>query len=491
MQQRILKRTGLLQLKHAIVINHSDLWSRFDCDQVFINHDYRIMHLQDDMKLRYFYETDFFDHPDEKHIIVIEESAFRIPYDIAHAIPVINLSYETLFPMLDASALEAMPGLDYDHLSFVADRAAVRSRDRQETISFCTTIMNSPGWSSDYAEKLLDDAFSQSQNAVTHREWMRVIRLFGKASMYEHSGVTLSDYQKKREYIEQAFEQWVGQKYAGLHGVSDMKRPVLLSKVNDFIRKGNDKIALLLMDGMSFEDFYTIQRESVSAPFTYDVEASFSFFPTVTSVARQCVFSGKLPKDLADPFTMGNEEKEWREYWKNHGYKDHEILFYKGEDPDITPQTKVVGIVIDICDKLMHDELQGLDGLLQGISNWMKDGELIRLISSLHEKGFTLYMTADHGNTATIAEGRFTKPGILADPASRRAVVYQSFADPLELKKFTTTQYAGTYLPDGYTAYLFTEGTCYGTPGKEYVTHGGMTLEEAVVPFVKIGAYHG
>lgn len=156
MQQRILKRTGLLQLKHAIVINHSDLWSRFDCDQIFINHDYRIMHLQDDMKLRYFYETGFFDRPDEKHIIVIEENAFRIPYDIAHAIPVINLSYEILFPMLDASALEAMPGLDYDHLSFVADRAAVRSRDRQETISFCTTIMNSPGWSSDYAEKLLD-----------------------------------------------------------------------------------------------------------------------------------------------------------------------------------------------------------------------------------------------------------------------------------------------------------------------------------------------
>jgi len=151
---------------------------------------------------------------------------------------------------------------------------------------------------------------------------MHVIKLFGKASMFEHSGVMLANFREKRESIEKSFVQWIEAKYAGLHGVSDLRRPVLLSKVNDFIRKGNNKIALLLMDGMSFEDFYSIQRESVSAPFTYDVEASFSFFPTVTSVARQCVFSGKLPKELNDPFSMGNEEEEWREYWRNHGYKD-------------------------------------------------------------------------------------------------------------------------------------------------------------------------
>lgn len=491
MQQRILKRTGLLRLRQAIVVNHSALWNRFDCDQAFIDHDYQILHLQDDMKLRYFFETDYRDKPDEKHIIVISEKTIPIPYDIAKEIPVIELSYNTLFPMFDASALESMPGLDYDHLAFIADRAGIYNRDYRETIHFCSTELNTPSWAAEYAEKLLDDAFLQSKSASTHREWMSLIKSFGKASMFEHSGVVLTDFREKRECIEQSFVQWIEEKYAGLHGISDLRRPVLLSKVNDFIRKGNKKIALLLMDGMSFEDFYSIQRESVSAPFTYEVESSFSFFPTVTSVARQCVFSGKLPKELNDPFSMGNEEKEWREYWRNHGYKDHEIVFFKGEEPNITPQTKIVGIVIDICDKLMHDELQGLDGLLQGISNWMKDGALIRLISSLHEHGFAVYMTADHGNTATIAEGKFTKPGVLADPASRRAVVYQSFADPIELQKFTTTQYSGTYLPEGYTAYLFTEGTCYGTPGKEYVTHGGMTLEEAVVPFVKIGEYHG
>ena len=40
-------------------------------------------------------------------------------------------------------------------------------------------------------------------------------------------------------------------------------------------------------------------------------------------------------------------------------------------------------------------------------------------------------------------------------------------------------------------AYMFNADSCYGDSGKEYITHGGMTLEEAVVPFVRIGERNG
>ena len=113
------------------------------------------------------------------------------------------------------------------------------------------------------------------------------------------------------------------------------------------------------------------------------------------------------------------------------------------------------------------------------------------MIKNLLKNGFAVYMTADHGNTSATAQGRFMKPGLLAEPASRRAVIYQSFADAIELAKFTTVRYSGSYLPKEATAYLFEPGTCYGDKGKEYITHGGMTLEEAVVPFIRIGEYNG
>ena len=130
-------------------------------------------------------------------------------------------------------------------------------------------------------------------------------------------------------------------------------------------------------------------------------------------------------------------------------------------------------------------------GLQQGLENWAKNLHLVHLLKLLQKQEFAIYMTADHGNTSAIAEGRFQKPGVLAEPASRRAVIYKSFTDAQELNKFTTEQYSGTYLPQGFTAYLFDAGTSYGDRGKEYITHGGMTLEEAVVPFIRIGEYNG
>ena len=202
-------------------------------------------------------------------------------------------------------------------------------------------------------------------------------------------------------------------------------------------------------------------------------------------------FLRELPEEHIKPFCLDNEDKQWFEWWQAHGYKKHEIAFFKHEAPNIDPQVKVVGIVVDICDHLLHNEVQGLDGLQQGIENWAAHGALVKLISDLQWRGFAVFMTSDHGNTSAIAEGRFTKPGVLADPVSRRAVIYQSFADALELDKFSTLRYSGSYLPEGYTAYLFEDGKCYGNSGTEYITHGGMTLEETVVPFVRIGDFYG
>lgn len=90
----------------------------------------------------------------------------------------------------------------------------------------------------------------------------------------------------------------------------------------------------------------------------------------------------------------------------------------------------------------MHDELQGLDGLLYGIETWTKNGHLAKLVADLLSRGFSVYITSDHGNTSAIAEGRFQKPGVLAEPASRRAVIYQSYTDAIELEKYTTERYS-------------------------------------------------
>lgn len=491
MQKRIFSRTGILRMNQSILLDMDSLWRRFGCEEKAVAEGYEVVHFDDDMKLRRYYEFECQDQPDVRRIMVIDRGALYVPIDIAKQVPVIKLSLQGLFPTMNCDVLTELPGLDFDHLAFIADQLPLQKMDKQQTWKFCTESLRTAAYAEPYANALLDEAVSLAEAAVSHRDWTPVAISYGKAAMFQHSGVVLRGFYKKQQQIEAEFVKWIEAKYSMLSSVVDRKRPVLLSKVNDFIRKGNDKIALIVMDGMSFENFFTIQRMLEHEPFTYDVQASFSFFPTVTSVARQSIFSGKLPQEHSKPFSLENEEKQWFAYWREHGYRDQEIAFFKEEEPEIPIQTKIVGIVVNICDDLMHDELQGLSGLQQGIENWAKNMHLVKLLQKLQDRGFAVYMTADHGNTSAVAEGRFVKPGVLAEPASRRAVIYQSFADAIELDKFTTERYSGTYLPEGYTAYLFDAGTSYGDRGKEYITHGGMTLEEAVVPFVRIGAYHG
>ena len=491
MRQRILQKTGVLNTCQTIIVDQVGLWNRFDCDQAAINHDYSIIHINDDMKLRRFFEFECNGFPEKKIIIIIDHLGFYIPYDICKALRTVHLSYETVFPNLNSNVLAKLPGLDFDHLALVSDQVAFAKMNEKETYHLCTELLYTAKWATPYGNKLMDIAVSSAQSVVSHKDWTCIAKAYGKAACFQHAGIPLASFEEKRKLIEDSFVEWIEKKYALLSGTVDKDRPVLLSKVNSFIKRGNDKIALILMDGMSFENFYTIQRALICEKFTYQIESSFSFFPTVTSVARQSVFSGKLPMEHTKPFSLDNEEKQWIEYWIEQGYKKHEIGFYKTETPEISSQIKVAGIIINICDDLMHDELQGMLGLQQGLENWTKNLHLVHLLDFLYKEGFAVFMTADHGNTSAVAEGRFQKPGVLAEPASRRAVIYQSFTDAIELDKFTTERYSGTYLPKGYTAYLFDQGTSYGERGKEYITHGGMTLEEAVVPFIKIGEYNG
>lgn len=491
MRNRIFSQTGVLRIDRSIVMDRDSLWRNFGCEEDAGAAGYEVEYFDDSMKLRRYYEWDCQDRPDAKRIMVVCGASFHVPYDIAGRYTVIDLSFQTIFPMFDSALLSALPGLDFDHLAFIADSLPPRRMDRAETSRFIREELNAPRWAKGYAEALLDRAVALACAASSHRNWTGVAIAFGKASLFQHSGVTLDDYAAKRGQIESKFVEWIRAKYDLLSGSVDTKRPILLSRVNDFIRKSGHKVALIVMDGMSFENFFAIRRASAGASFSYDVQASFSFFPTVTSVARQSIFSGKLPLEHARPFSLDHEEKQWYAWWQAQGYRNHEIAFLKGEAPEIPDQAKVVGIVVDICDQLMHSEIQGLDGLRQGIENWSARGALAALIRELQGRGFAVFMTSDHGNTAAVAQGRFTKPGVLAEPASRRAVIYQSFADAIELEKFSVMRYTGTYLPEGYTAYLFEEGKCYGDRGREYITHGGMTLEETVVPFVRIGAYDG
>lgn len=488
MQDKIINLIGLQLYSKIIVIDSDHLWTRNDCDNSFTISEWKIKHVSDEMELRHYYECVVQNQQEDKYIIVIDNEGVYIPADIEKVFYLQKISYSLIFPTLDSGVIRELPGLDFARILTYAGMIEFHHLTREATMKFCTkTIYEDPK----YAIEQLRKAEELAKQATTHRDWNEIAQLYGQAAHFQHSVKKIDGFNELRLSIETRFKDWIFAKYNSLSGSVDKQRPVLLSKTADFIRKESSKVALIVMDGMSFENFYAIKEYFIKEPIEFQILSSFSFLPTVTSVARQSIFSGQLPRENTKPFSLDYEEKQWRNYWKTAGLKYNEIGFYRSDEPDYNSHMKAIGIVINICDDLMHAELQGLTGLNQGLNNWLDTGKLKNLLYNLIAESFSIYMTSDHGNTSAIAQGRFLKPGLLAESASRRAVIYQSFDDAPELKKFTTIKYNGKYLPDGYDTYLFDVDVCYGDKDKEYITHGGMTIEEVIVPFVRIGEYDG
>jgi hypothetical protein len=64
--------------------------------------------------------------------------------------------------------------------------------------------------------------------------------------------------------------------------------------------------------------------------------------------------------------------------------------------------------------------------------------------------------------------------------------VLKDFADKHELIDQYATEYPGHYLDKSYTYYVCEPGVSYDSKCEKVMTHGGMTIDEVIVPFVRI-----
>jgi len=96
-------------------------------------------------------------------------------------------------------------------------------------------------------------------------------------------------------------------------------------------------------------------------------------------------------------------------------------------------------------------------------------------------------LASDHGNVPAVGAGS-PKEGSLVESAGSRARVY---SDPA-LRAQTAQQcpnaieWTDTGLPPGYHALLAGGLTAFAAKDEQVITHGGMAIEEVVVPFVRV-----
>ncbi len=140
-----------------------------------------------------------------------------------------------------------------------------------------------------------------------------------------------------------------------------------------------------------------------------------------------------------------------------------------------------------MVDEIVHGAVLGKEGVAKLIETWCNSGFLTRLFSLLLDKGFHVYLTADHGNVEAIGQGR-PKQGDAPEQRGERVRIYRS--ETLAAESAATN--ANTYrlhtpgLPANFLPLFATGRGAFMPSGEHAVVHGGISVEELIVPFVKI-----
>lgn len=297
---------------------------------------------------------------------------------------------------------------------------------------------------------------------------------------------------------------WVAAKhYADLILQPVTKGPVMVHHIPRFLRhrraSGEAKIALLVFDGLAFDQWIQIRERLIASAkrFVFEENTAFAWLPTVTSVSRQALFSGLKPREFDDSIDRTDKEEAlWKTFWQNEGVNPNEVMYRRAlrnvEQLDVLEaelserRPKVLGLVIDEVDDRLHKERSKKDVALW-IGNWLNTGFVDRLFSLLLDKGYHLYLTADHGNVESTGVGR-PNQGVIAETRGERVRVYRSEALLAESAAAypTTVKLDIAGLPANFMP-LFAGGrTAFVPVGDQVVVHGGVSVEELIVPFVKV-----
>jgi len=164
--------------------------------------------------------------------------------------------------------------------------------------------------------------------------------------------------------------------------------------------RGVDKVALLLLDGLALNQWLVLHdvlgQQQPDA--RCDEHVEFAWIPTITSVSRQAAFAGKPP--IYYPGSLHTTDKEamlWTQFWIGQGFTQAEVAYAKGlgENASLSaveeivshPEVRMVGLVVDTIDKIMHGMQLGTAGMHNQVRQWAAEGFIATLLNLLLDYG--------------------------------------------------------------------------------------------------------
>lgn len=353
----------------------------------------------------------------------------------------------------------------------------------------------------DHAQKRLAECLPDGH--ASHLDWMAYSQALGDMRALQHLSGADAPLPSVAATQDVLFLEWLQRRYGSLYNQPPVP-PVMVHHIPKAMaailsQNGDARIALLVIDGMSLGQWSLIREvlRDQTEEVRFEEQCLFAWIPTLTSVSRQAIFSGKLPQLFPESFyTTSKESSLWRQFWTERGFESEAVQYLKdlgpAKDQELlehmeNDRVRVLGLVVNTLDDIMHGMVLGAAGMYSQVEQWARQGYLLSLLQRLMAHGFKVLVTADHGNVEARGIGNPSE-GAIAETHGQRVRIYSS----PELRGSTQQNYPEATswpqigLPVDVFPLVAPFGKAFVNPGDIAVSHGGCAVEEVIVPFVTV-----
>ena len=349
-----------------------------------------------------------------------------------------------------------------------------------------------------------------------HHQWTSFARLWAEwlnvryaLTAPEVAGMN-GEPDRLHDSVEQRFAEWLAGQYSGLHNLAHWPRPVMVHQIGRYMAHRAElaaperrRMALLVIDGLALSQWLLVRERVIAAAGDDEVDefGAFAWIPTLTSISRQAIFAGEVPIAFGSSLlTTAKEESWWRRFWEDRGIERSQVALVRQKDREADedffvraiekiehPGVFRLGLVVNTVDYALHDAAAEMSWLHSLVKRWRDDGHLPKLVGALIANDFDVYLTSDHGNIESRGIGKIDAGDVPEISASRAFVFPDPHTRHMHARRLVgTVEWAGVGLPPGNFALLAPSRGSFLEAGSRSLSHGGLSLEEVIVPFVTI-----
>ena len=483
--QYVYEKTYASNTSRMLLIDEDGLEEKTHYADEFEHRGFQIIHYKDDLSFRIEWEDDFKGGQD-KYLILAAPKVY-IPYDVLKACGsyIFHISSMNLFPRLQTQCIREKSDMNFDLLCMAYKGLYDDCCTYEKTKDFINDVVYGKDNVRKYVNQRIKDVSVLAEKAQSYRDWIKVAEAKSEIDVFSAAyGIGMN-----AEFVQEPFLRFILESFGKLSGkiISDRKTPVLVKGAMDYMHNHSGKFVIIVMDGMSEFDWTILSRSF--GDIKYERSAAFAMIPTITSLSRQSLVSGKYPIQLLNPWSTSKEGKEFTDCAISFGLRKEQVEYHRGYDADFGPTIRCGCVIINDIDDMVHGQQQGRSGMYRDVEYLSSTGKLATLVRKLLSNGFDIYISADHGNTPCVGQGKLMKLGVETETKSHRMLVLKKFADKEKMKEqYDMIEYPKYFLDKQYDYLICNIGKSFDAKGDKVMTHGGITVDEVIVPFIKIKA---